>query len=199
MSILHKRICRLVRLIPERKVTTYKMVAEIIGTETAAVRTAMKNASEDVPWWRVIKADRSIAERGGARSSEEQRRLLEKERIEFDAEDRVDLTRFGWEQPQTPEKQMKLNKFYIALAVMVAWVVVGLIFVAPWLFATYDTRTAFTYDLLGLIMPFVALSVYVIAQAHLVRWFVSVPVIVVIVALWLLTARNIVVIIRDYL
>lgn len=94
---------------------------------------------------------------------------------------------------------MKLNKFYIALAVMVAWVVAGLIFVAPWLFATFDVRTAFTYDLLGLIMPFVALSVYVIAQSHQVRWFVSVPVIVVIVALWLLTARNIVVIIRDYL
>jgi len=87
-----------VRLIPEAKVTIYKMVAEIIGTAEVAVIPAMKNAPEDVPWWRVIKDNRHIAERGGARGSEERQRLLEKKSVEFDADGRVDMTRFGWER-----------------------------------------------------------------------------------------------------
>lgn len=86
------------RLIPEAKVTIYKMVAEITGTAEVAVIPAMKNAPEDVPWWRVIKDNRHIAERGGARGSEERQRLLEKKSVEFDADGRVDMTRFGWER-----------------------------------------------------------------------------------------------------
>jgi len=86
---------------------------------------------------------------------------------------------------------MPFNRFYAALAVLAAWVVAGLFFVAPWLFATFDARTAFTYDLFGLIVPFVALSVYVISQRRLAPKWVGMAVMVVIVGLWLVTARNV--------
>lgn len=91
---------------------------------------------------------------------------------------------------------MQFNRFYAALAALVVWLAGGLLFVAPWLFATFDMRTAFTWDLFGLIVPFVALSVYVISQRHLAPKWVGLPVVAVIVALWLMTARNVYLIIH---
>lgn len=96
----------------------------------------------------------------------------------------------------TPDNNMRINKFYAALAVLAAWAALGLAFVAPWLFATFDARTAFTYDLFGLIVPFVALSVYVISQRRLAPKWVGALVTAVIVGLWIVTARNVVVIIH---
>jgi len=90
---------------------------------------------------------------------------------------------------------MQFNRFYAALAALVVWVTAGLFFVAPWLFATFDMRTAFVWDLFGLIVPFVALSVYVISQRRLAPQWLGVAVSVAIVGLWLLTARNVIVII----
>lgn len=90
---------------------------------------------------------------------------------------------------------MQFNRFYAALAALVVWVAGGLFFVAPWLFATFDPRTAFVWDLFGLIVPFVALSVYVIGQRRLAPQWLGVAVTIAIVGLWLLTARNVIVII----
>ena len=90
---------------------------------------------------------------------------------------------------------MQFNRFYAALAALVVWVAAGLFFVAPWLFATFDARTAFVWDLFGLIVPFVALSVYVISQRRLAPQWLGVAVSIAIVGLWLLTARNVIVII----
>jgi len=90
---------------------------------------------------------------------------------------------------------MQFNRFYAALAALVVWVAAGLFFVAPWLFATFDARTAFVWDLFGLIVPFVALSVYVISQRRLAPQWLGVAVSIAIIGLWLLTARNVIVII----
>ena len=90
---------------------------------------------------------------------------------------------------------MQFNRFYAALAALVVWVAAGLFFVAPWLFANFDARTAFVWDLFGLIVPFVALSVYVISQRRLAPQWLGITVSVAIVGLWLLTARNVIVII----
>jgi len=90
---------------------------------------------------------------------------------------------------------MRFNKFYLALAAMVAWVALGLAFVAPWLFANLDMRAAFVWDLFGLIIPFVALSVYVISQRHLAPKWLGVVVTVAIIGLYFVTARNIIAII----
>lgn len=90
---------------------------------------------------------------------------------------------------------MQLNKFTVALAALVVWVAGGLFFVAPWLFATFDARTAFVWDLFGLIVPFVALSVYVISQRRLAPRWLGVAATVAIVGLWFITARNVIAII----
>jgi len=79
--------------------------------------------------------------------------------------------------------------------VLVAWVALGLAFVAPWLFANLDMRTAFVWDLFGLIVPFVALSVYVISQRRLAPRWLGVAVTVAIIGSYVVTARNIIAII----
>jgi len=90
---------------------------------------------------------------------------------------------------------MQLNRFYVALAALVAWVALGLAFVAPWLFANLDMRAAFVWDLFGLIIPFVALSVYVISQRRLAPRWLGVAVTVAIIGLYVVTARNIIAVI----
>ena len=51
----------------------------------------------DVPWQRVINAKGEISERKGGTALENiQRVLLEAEGVEFNAQRRVDLERFGW-------------------------------------------------------------------------------------------------------
>jgi methylated-DNA-protein-cysteine methyltransferase-like protein len=54
---------------------------------------AMANCPDDVPWQRVINSQGKISERPGA---ERQRPLLEQEGVEFDAKNRVDLKKYGW-------------------------------------------------------------------------------------------------------
>ena len=56
----------------------------------------MAACPEDVPWQRVINSQGRISLRPG---SENQRRLLEEEGVEFNASDRVDFARFGWNGP----------------------------------------------------------------------------------------------------
>jgi len=90
---------------------------------------------------------------------------------------------------------MQLNRFYVALAALIAWVALGLAFVAPWLFANLDMRAAFVWDLFGLIIPFVALSVYVISQRRLAPRWLGVAVTVAIIGLYVVTARNIIAVI----
>lgn len=62
-------------------------------TDSRIVGEAM-NASQDVPWQRVINARGEISLKGarGVR----QRQLLEAEGVEFDETGRVDFARFGW-------------------------------------------------------------------------------------------------------
>jgi methylated-DNA-protein-cysteine methyltransferase-like protein len=94
MSDSDERIYRLARAIPRGKVTTSGQLGAMCGiTDPRIVGEAM-NASHGVPWQRVINSRGEISIKGatGAR----QRALLGEEGIEFDANGRVDLARFGW-------------------------------------------------------------------------------------------------------
>jgi methylated-DNA-protein-cysteine methyltransferase-like protein len=104
--IFYKQVWNLVRQIPHGKVATYGQIAKMIpppnGVDIEAyaafaprwVGGAMANCPDDVPWQRVINSQGRISERPGA---ERQRQLLEQEGVEFDAKDRVDLKKYGWE------------------------------------------------------------------------------------------------------
>lgn len=94
------------REIPRGKVVTYGQVAAILGHPRAAraVGTALRMLprilANEVPWQRVINASGRISARGDILRPELQRRLLEKEGIEFSRGGAVDLKRFLWKGPK---------------------------------------------------------------------------------------------------
>ena len=101
----YEQVWSIVRQIPFGKVAAYGQIAKMIPPpngvelETYAafaprwVGGAMAACPDDVPWQRVVNSQGKISEREGA---ERQRQLLEGEGVVFDAKDRIDLKKFGW-------------------------------------------------------------------------------------------------------
>jgi methylated-DNA-protein-cysteine methyltransferase-like protein len=94
-------ICAVVRRIPRGWVATYGQVATMAGMPRRArlVGRVLQrlDSATNVPWHRVVNAKGevsfSLSRNGGDIL---QRRLLEKEGIEFDDRDRLDLERTRW-------------------------------------------------------------------------------------------------------
>lgn len=107
-EVFYQAVWKIVRLVPKGKVIAYGQVAGYIPTPPGVlledyaafkarwVGNAMAACPKDVPWQRVINAQGKISLRDG---SNKQRTLLEAEGVEFDARDRIDLKRFGWDGP----------------------------------------------------------------------------------------------------
>ncbi|HEY3344067.1 MAG TPA: MGMT family protein [Anaerolineaceae bacterium] len=96
---LYQRIYAMVRRIPSGRVATYGAIARLVGGCSAQMigfALAAPHTGEDVPWQRVINRAGKISPHGFGYGSALQRQLLEDEGILFDAEDRIDLDRFGW-------------------------------------------------------------------------------------------------------
>lgn len=103
-----------VRQIPEGRVSTYGWVASLIpppeGSDPEQYRrlgarwvgTALRSLGDpSVPWHRVINGQGKISLPVGSSSAQTQRRRLQAEGVAFGADDRVDLSQFGW--PATDE------------------------------------------------------------------------------------------------
>jgi methylated-DNA-protein-cysteine methyltransferase-like protein len=71
------------------------------------VGQAMANSPDDVPWQRVINSQGKISPRPGL-GPNVQRSLLEQEGVQFDARERVDLKRFGWNEDEAEGAQPRL-------------------------------------------------------------------------------------------
>ena len=100
-SSLYERIYAVIRQIPAGQVSTYGLIARIVGqgdARTVGYALAAVTEASGVPWQRVINSQGRISLRG-AEGYGEQRTLLEAEGIQFDAQGRVDLKRFGWSGP----------------------------------------------------------------------------------------------------
>ena len=101
MTDSFKRIQRVVTRIPRGRVMTYGDVASAAGMPGAArtVGYAMRALGHAVPWQRVLgrrnprTAHITIRD---PRAKAEQRRLLEKEGVRFDAQGGIALATFGW-------------------------------------------------------------------------------------------------------
>jgi methylated-DNA-protein-cysteine methyltransferase-like protein len=98
------RVVEAIRNIPVGRVATYGQIAGLAGNRRAARQVVRilhtQSRAEELPWHRVVNREGRIAlraESGGA----EQRRLLEREDVEFDRAGRIDLERFLW----TPDRQ----------------------------------------------------------------------------------------------
>ncbi len=107
-DIFFPAVWKIVRQIPPGKVSTYGQIAgyipapegvlpdDYLANRARWVGHAMAASPADVPWQRVINAQGKISARQG---SKEQRRLLEAEGVVFDARERIDMKRYGWEGP----------------------------------------------------------------------------------------------------
>jgi methylated-DNA-protein-cysteine methyltransferase-like protein len=96
-----------VKQIPPGEVTSYGQIATLITGSTRGARAvgyALAALSEEdarvVPWWRVINAQGRISNSHAHRGASRQRDLLEAEGVRFDADDRVDFARYGWDGPE---------------------------------------------------------------------------------------------------
>ena len=92
------RLEALIRSIPKGKVASYSSIARAAGIPNGARQVARllhsRAASQDLPWFRVVKKDGSIAlPRGGG--FEVQKKLLAAEGIALSPSGKVDLERFG--------------------------------------------------------------------------------------------------------
>jgi methylated-DNA-protein-cysteine methyltransferase-like protein len=97
----YERIYRVVRRIPAGRVATYGQVAALAGLPGRARQAGYAlhalPAHTTVPWHRVVNAAGRISlGRGRGGADLEQRFRLEAEGVEFDANGRIPLARFGW-------------------------------------------------------------------------------------------------------
>ena len=108
-----KQVYALVGCIPSGRVATYGQIARMLGQPHAArtVGWAMRAAPEDqgIPWHRVVNASGRISLPSPA-GVMRQRRLLLAEGVAFGPNERIDLTRFGWEGLDEPEVRSVLDQ-----------------------------------------------------------------------------------------
>jgi methylated-DNA-protein-cysteine methyltransferase-like protein len=86
----------ILRQVPYGKVVSYGQIARLLGNPRAAreVGWAMHVCPEGLPWHRVVLKDGGLT--GGEEYKPFRRKLLEEEGVEFGANDKVDMQRFGW-------------------------------------------------------------------------------------------------------
>jgi methylated-DNA-protein-cysteine methyltransferase related protein len=118
--IYNNQVWEIVRQIPVGKVATYGQIARMIPPPGDMpqrsydafgprwVGGAMAACPDDVPWQRVINSKGEISLRPGA---EEQRCLLEEEKVDFKENGKVDFERFGWNGPDPA--WCKENGFFV--------------------------------------------------------------------------------------
>jgi methylated-DNA-protein-cysteine methyltransferase-like protein len=99
------RIVSVLSRIPQGKVASYGLVAELAGLQNGArqvVRVLHSRSGKDgLPWFRVLRKDGSIALPPGE-GFELQRSLLESEGVQVSPRGEVDLERFGWRPSASP-------------------------------------------------------------------------------------------------
>ncbi len=111
-SSFTEEVIACIREIPEGKVATYGGIAALAGSPRAARQVVrilhIYGAKEDLPWHRVVNKQGFIALKP-MQGYEQQRELLEDEKITFDAEDRIDLGRYLW-QPDEDDYELYKRK-----------------------------------------------------------------------------------------
>ena len=96
---LYERIYEIIEKVPEGCVATYGQIARMAGIPRGARQVGYALAAlgrggprPGIPWHRVVNA------KGESSLGGEQITRLEGDGIAFDANGRIDLTRFGWDE-----------------------------------------------------------------------------------------------------
>ena len=105
-----KAIWKTVSSIKRGRVMSYGQVARIAGYPRHArmVSKAMSRSADSLPWYRVVKSDRTLAFEVGSEAYNKQKELLEKEGVRFiagkvvplDADEVIDLDELLWGPPE---------------------------------------------------------------------------------------------------
>ena len=99
----YERIYAAVRRIPRGRVATYGQIAALagLGGHARQVGYALHALTTEraVPWHRVVNARGQISPRAEPGGDLIQRQLLEREGVNFDTADRLELGRYRW-RPQ---------------------------------------------------------------------------------------------------
>lgn len=102
MPSLWPRFYEIIRAIPPGKVATYGDVARLAGNPRAARDVGWALSAlppgTDVPWWRVVNRHGGVSCRSNGVTL--QAELLEDEGIVFDAEGRLDLATYRWDDAE---------------------------------------------------------------------------------------------------
>ena len=102
----HERVFDIVARIPYGRVTTYGWIARAIGAPRSARQVGWalhaSHQRPDLPCHRVINSSGELSGRWHWGDPNVMRALLENEGVTFNANERVDLRRFGW-QPEEME------------------------------------------------------------------------------------------------
>jgi methylated-DNA-protein-cysteine methyltransferase-like protein len=95
----YESVIDIIKKIPPGKVATYGEVADYAGNKRAARQVSyILNSSWEkhkLPWHRVVNSKGGISLRKG-HGYELQKKLLKREGIIFNGEDRIDLKKFQW-------------------------------------------------------------------------------------------------------
>ncbi|MBI2003223.1 MAG: MGMT family protein [Candidatus Wildermuthbacteria bacterium] len=99
-SDIFQRIRDAVKSIPKGKVATYGQIAKIVGTrDSRLVGWALRgNMDSKIPCHRVVKSMGYLAQNYSLGTWRGQKERLEKERIRFTEENKVDMSRHHWIQ-----------------------------------------------------------------------------------------------------
>lgn len=99
MDDFTRQAITVIRRIPPGTVTTYGLIAAAAGNHCGArqVSRILYSSSDkyELPWHRVVNQKRSISPRTSG-SHLKQKKLLEKEGVKFDADDKIDFDRYLW-------------------------------------------------------------------------------------------------------
>jgi len=111
--VIYKKVYDIVRRIPEGKVLTYGLISHKLGGRLSAqgvgwaLKALPKNKkgelapynSDNVPWQRVINAQGGIStHKVGEIPPDMQKKLLKREGVKFNKEDKVDLGKYLWKE-----------------------------------------------------------------------------------------------------
>ena len=99
---VYKGMLLVVRQIPRGQVATYGQIAWIVGAASprmAGYALGGLPLDTDIPWQRVVNSQGGISPRGDPLATDRQRKRLAEEGVQFLADGRIDLQRYGWPGP----------------------------------------------------------------------------------------------------
>lgn len=111
-----KKVISFIKKIPKGKVATYGQIAKLAGKPQGSRGVAWIlhscSKSHALPWQRVLNSKGKISFPPTTASYVRQKRLLQKEGIEFGEQGQIDLKKFQWNKKASAKKSTRSPKMF---------------------------------------------------------------------------------------